>query len=461
LELNQNSSENRDSEVLFDSAALYFWKLRFDPFRRTPLQFGNEIDYEMLVKTEGILAMNDLKKQLENNPMSLILVVTGDRGSGKSTAVHYLFNSFYQDVQFIETRKILPIFCGVNQLIVENAESIRKSFHSSLLDALNKSIRELGNSVVEFRSIDLSTAYEALEDENSFKINDNIYEFLHILSSCFKKIIIFVDDLDKADPSKYDLFEEFFRGEQDFLENYVVKNNTSILITLQPFMFERFKNNKELSYFGDKTIDIQTWTKKDLNELIHRRICLAFQGDPKGCFLNHFFDPLGLEHIYQNADYTPRFVLIALKHLMQKASDLSVDKRNTFVVKPLSKAFCVAYLPEVTTNIQRKWFKIFGNIDTCVASEYSVAFRDVKELVKENEGLAREVLDALLAIWITKKTDDKKSLEILLNRRMVRPYYKNEFEVETKIGKLLSYLFNVLSQDKNQVRYYLLTKVFP
>ena len=453
-------AENSESEVLFNSRALQFWRLKFDPIYRSPLQFGDYLDYEMLVKTRGIIEMTDLKKQFEDNPKPMILIVEGDRGSGKSTAIHYLFNKFYQDLEYIEKRKILPIFCGVTNLVTDSAESIRKSFHLALLDAIIQTIRELRGTVVEFRSVDLTSAYASRERGSMVSINDNIYELLRYLSMWFQKTVLFVDNLDKADPSKYGLFEDFFLGEQDFLEYRILKHRASILFTLQPFMYHRFKNQSELSYLGDKSINVQTWQKKDLDELIFRRLCLAYQGDTTNCRINHFFDPLALEEIYTRADYTPRHVLIAIKYIMQKAADMSEQKQQRFCLRPISKAFCSAYLPEAIANIQRAWFKIFATIDTYVASHYHDAFAMVKESVKSNPQYARELLDTLLLVWISKNSDDKNAIEILCRQNLIHPLYKEEYEVAAKVSPLLSYLFNTFSQDKNQVRYYFLTKVF-
>ncbi|MBU7046174.1 MAG: ATP-binding protein [Theionarchaea archaeon] len=426
-----------------------FWNLNCDPFSELPLQFRNPDDYSFLVKTSNINSMNNIYSGMENDSVSKIYMVLGERGCGKSTAQHYLY-TLVEQTKFKKNH--FPVFCGIN-LDETDFNAIRLSIHYSILNSLIESIledEELARNVNIERSQRINDSREFLPIETEIK------RLIRKIHQIYKKISIFIDDLDKIDIRNYSLCERYFKTTQSFYTE-LCSYPTFIFIAMLPYFGKRFETSEELSYLGKKGVEMKPWNKTELDSLLSKRLESAYEGFGK-FHLSNIFDNESLDMIFEKNEMLPRYVMNSCRRLMQKAYEASeIDEPKIAIpCKPIKKIFC-NYFSELIKGYGVSEFISFKHIHGIVLQRHRRAYDLIKRCMSRNENIVYKIIDGTFSVWKNNSFHDKETLMIIEKFNIVHSYRTKKevkYEVESIIDELLTYLYNTLDSYDESVKYY-------
>lgn len=439
------------SESSFGGDVLHFWGLDEDTLSSLPLQFARPEDFNLLVKTQTIESMKDMENQIERSSYSIPVIVQGNRGSGKSTVMRYLF-------KLIETRTpkksdTLTIYCNNLDLDDTDFRTIKYGVHSDFLTRLVALLPIIRNE--KGVSIQGETALKAIAAGNIHLIDGEIESLFTTISRIYRKTVVFIDNLDKAASGKYETYEHYFRKDQGFYE-LLHKRLGFVFISVQRYMAARFRRNVHVNYLmGGRTVGLGPWSEEDLDKLLSVRFRIGSGSKKERSFhLGQYLDRKALDMLYSLNDYNPRWVLLATKQLMNKAAELNKDPKSLLPLKPIRGVFVRAYIEEAKGVRGIPEFRKFDLIDTIVIRQHSKALETVKNCMRKNEAHAWDLIYTLIGIWRNKTTDDKAMANILRRHGVINQASKTTYEVNSLVENLLEYLYRTFDQDLDSVRYY-------
>ena len=435
--------------MILGRGAQKFWNLSHDPFSELPLQFKVPEDYSLLVKTTNINAMNNIYSGMENDRVSKVYIVLGERGCGKSTAQQYLYRIIDLGK---EEKNHFPIFCGIN-LVEKNLDTIRLSIHHSILNSL---IKKISKNRKLAKTLDMKRA-QKISDSNSFlQMETEIKRLIEEIHEHYHKVSIFIDDLDKANARKYPMYEEYFKTMQSFYTD-LCSYPTFIFVAMLSYFGKRFEISDELSYLGRKVVQMKSWSKAELRSLLSKRLESAYIG-PGNFSLYRIFDDESLDIIFEKNGMLPRYVVNGCRRLMHKAYEASeIDEPGTTIpCRPIKKVFC-NYFPEFVVGHDIPVFISFKNIHGLVLQRYRRAYDLIKRCISRNENLIYQIVDGVFSVWKTNTYHDKNILGIIERYNIANSYRTKKdvkYEVEPIISELLTYLYNTLDSDDESVKHY-------
>lgn len=220
---------------------------------------NDELEYETIVNK-----LTDVLKN-KNTQKSFTIGLVGPWGNGKSSIINLVINQLQPKKGFLKLFKESDIIV-INFLPYLNhkEEDIISEFFTSLSNALYKYNGKLSNQILEY-SRRLTSFYKEknlmeLIDKKSFKSSDipskNLYDEINIrLKEVGKKIIVFVDDLDRLNESEILQVLKLIRNTADF-------NNTIFVVAMdKDYVINRLKANNEIldSKFIDKFFQLEIY----------------------------------------------------------------------------------------------------------------------------------------------------------------------------------------------------------
>lgn len=432
------------SRVHLSRGALKYWNLKFDSIDALPLLFKKSVDFEYLVRTSTIHAMSDIRSQLTDELATKVILVPGNRGSGKTTAMLFLGH--------LLGREHHSAFVNCNTVIkVKDFDTFTENIHTSILFSLTEFVtrtQRLGYDSVVLES------EKAVQSGNILLVDRYIDKLLSFLSSTHEKTVLFLDNLDKPAPEKYRLLRDFFRYDQRLFENLREHDGVFTFISVQPFICDAICSNPETSSVAGKTIEVNPWTTDELDRLLINRLKVASIGGE--IQLYRYFSSEARSLIYNKNDFNPRWVLLAVKKLFQKRYETDEDKEQPISIdatffKEHPKASEGAKL--VFTEFDLK----FDTLDGLVARSYPKEFLRIRKALRENSTMAYDMMDSLVSLFFKQKTPSERVKRTLIETGLLRKSGR-KLEVSPDIKRLLEFLNEQLPPDPDSVRYFFLSR---
>ncbi|MBU7027144.1 MAG: hypothetical protein HXS48_09385 [Theionarchaea archaeon] len=440
-------------ETSLSHAALLFWNLKFDPFTTQPLMFNVYKDYDRLIKTSSIKAMKDIATQLVEDILSKKIIIKGNRGSGKTTAMRYLYKEMVSE----ETKSI---FCEIMNLQDFSTEELRYSIHSAILLEIAKAIQSDNKIACDYN---LKTVRDTVVWKSLPLIDSQICVLIELIFRYYEKLVLFIDNIDKPSTERISLWLEYFSTSQGFYESLISRGTTFLLIALQPFVAARLKQSKQTAYLIDSEVGVSQWSFIELNRLLESRLKLACN-TPENFRLSSYFDSDARLALYISNDFNPRWTMQGARQTMQSAYELSQDKTSKVLCRPIKKDFCNKYRDVMKGAIPTPDFRRFEIINDLVVRRHLNAYDKVKRCLQHNEASAFSLIEALISIWESGTYTDSQIVYILTKEELIARKrkttsisQKDMYSVDPLVKSLIDFLDDSFYGDPDSIRYYLLT----
>lgn len=437
---------------LLDTGALNFWGLESDPFSGNPLMFDDYNDYLRRVKTSTISSMNDLSQQLSRDITSKRIILRGNRGTGKTTAMRYIFKDLAGN------NSCKTIYCDILNLCDTSIEDAKLSIHSAILQEI---MDDFNNDERLRKDYDFQAVERAISSRSVDLIDRHIMNFIKFVHNQYDKLFLFIDNIDKPSPERYPIFQDYFSTAQGFYEKIISIGPTYLFLPMQPYMISKLEMSKQTEYLADKVVEVRNWSFDELDELLEKRIKLAYKWK-EGFNISKFFNRDARLILYTINDFNPRFVIKGSRKILQKAYDMNKEG-NKLLCKPVKKDFANRFKESMKGAIGFPEFRKFETINDIVLREHFEAYNNIENCLKQHEGLAYEVIEGLLAVWERRKYYEDRIKAILSDQNSIllkedgKSREDDKYDIEPKIKNLIDFLFDAFYNDIDSVRYYLIT----
>jgi energy-coupling factor transporter ATP-binding protein EcfA2 len=273
-----------------------------------------------LVKTD---CMRFLEHYYDRNASYSNFVLTGPRGSGKTTCLWHLLRFLFKE------RENLPIYSSVAfyssiHYKSEPSRVLSSTFFLSLYEAMIRSFVMNESKYVKEREMKKFRYLTSLYQEESFhqeRLDDlprrtlqNISSILERIAERYHRLIFLVDEIDKFPFSNLKNIAESLKS-QNLVLTHSSPLEVSFVCAANPIVgsdlsqFLRVFSQKE-TIIVDVDWDIGYWT-----EVVRRRL-----EDVTERRLKDFLDDDALFELYRGADKNPRNSLVMLSQLFRKMS---------------------------------------------------------------------------------------------------------------------------------------------
>ncbi len=458
--LEQETSESGDVE--FGTDVMNFWGLKDDPISPSPLNFKIPVHFDYFVKTRTINAVNDVKRQFMNGTESRILLLLGSRGTGKTTAMKYLSSLVNK-----ESTEIAFIDCPIRADKDDFKKSVHLSIYKGMRNFLLKSKKLTGEEINRLHS--------PISKLDVSEIEDQMEILLDIICSSYPKRMIFLDNLDKTTAGNlFEIVHGYFKSQQAVYENLLDYDNIYVFISLLP-IFKDLLTDPEVNFLAGKVIKVRTWTESELNDLLGKRLKMAFTR--KEAFrLDNFFTKQTLRLIYVANEYNPRWSLLAIKKLMKRyyevysnrkakldseINDKNNEKSKEIVdvnKKPLiNEAFCRFYHREIQGVRGTPAVKIdFETLDVQARNRFKNAYDKTKIMIEQFKDFRLEIIETMISIYSHDDIlEDQLSLNKLSESGFVQVSH-GRYEFTPDVLKLFNFLYDNVHKNLSLLRHYLL-----
>jgi Cdc6-like AAA superfamily ATPase len=448
-----------------EKGAMSFWNLERDPFSMSPLNPHQSFDRSILVSTKTIKKIRSEYEAIADSKTSLSYIISGGRGTGKSTAMYDLYYRFSQEITKTHN---LPLICNVyaDQDFVESTENIIQDIHVSLLLSLDR--------LLQSRLYPYKHHYEEVKGiiESAFLNTDKrnfvdraIHRIYEMLMDSFNRIVIFIDNLDKIHPQDYFRISESLSRDQTFIE-FLMKGE--ILPEGKSCIFVFTINNyisslisREISYLGDTNIEIEPWTFEEMKELINKRLQSASKDRPYN--LLNYFEKDALRETFITNDFNPRYCQNACRKLMEESYKISVDTEGRELHKPIKKHFCCS---RPTVMDGTKGFAPstkFEILDVRLRKQHKGAYVDIQKCLSESKDKAPELVKILIDVFKGRDDEDlEEALEVFIEKGLVRVRKRGtrkSFLLDPKINNLVEYVDDLLDGNIEVMQHFLFSLI--
>ena len=437
---------------MLSNEAIQFWNLKYNPFSVLPLQFSDYKDFDLLVKTRAIQRMIDIYSLLKSTSLSRTLLIVGDRGSGKTTAMNYLGSLIIQDVY---EGKTLPVYCSV-LLEDESIEKIRLSVHESILAAIIESYSSHSSRIY------LQNEEEKLEQilaaRKIYSVEMEIHRVLKRISSQFERIFLIIDNIDKAPPDKYPEFLKYFTMNQGFYERIASNANVIVCIAMQSYMYNNFRLDNQVSYLGDQVLRIPKWSFEELDSLLEKRMKQAAEIRHFHS-LNHIFSKEAREIIYRVNYFLPRFVMRASQQIMQEVFELDQSSRKPeYGLKPIPAKFCLDFKENVRAALTSFEMNRRDEVGSTIMKNFPGAYSMIRKCLRDYQEHTLELMEGIVSVWVSGDYEKTSIIEILKSSNIIRYDKKSKkHKLTPLIKKLMNYLGDYLDFDYDSIKYFFIS----
>ncbi|KYK32731.1 MAG: ATP-binding protein [Theionarchaea archaeon] len=417
-------------------AAMEYFKIKREPFFMDDIPVNLIQKWDLLVKTRGIKDMNGLMERFLNDKKSRIVLVEGHRGSGKSTAVNYLISEL---LKIKEEEGIFILSCSVDiPKARPSHEEIKRYVHKTLLRTLIDKIQSL-----EYAITGVAQAEEAFKGEDFVQIDHEIHRLLYAISSTYKRIILFIDNLDKSDPRNWVEVEQYFSSHQAFYTSKLMSGLQKdsyiyVVVTAQKWMGTWLVNQVQYM-MGGMEIRLGEWLLRETNLLFKKRIQWASDKEinPK-----YYFESPALTYIHTINQALPRYVMRAWQQILNKAAE---EKEQ-----PIRLKFCKKYRELVKgIDLESDLASNVEILDKRLRREYPKTYKKLFRCLEKVEAEhVLSVMDTLISIYLSKYTDDKPSADLLLKHGLIEEMEIKEGEINRyKVTKLVEKMFKITEEQ--------------
>ncbi len=416
--------------------AMDYFGIKREPFFMDDISVGLIQRSDLLVKTRGIKDMNGLLGNFLNDKKSRIVLIEGHRGSGKTTAINYLFSELFK---IREEEGIFIIFCSVDiPKAFPSHEEIKKVVHRTLLRTL---IDEIQNH--EYTITGVAQAEEAFKGDDLVQIDYEIHRLLYAISSTYKRIIFFIDNLDKIEPRNWVEVERYFSSNQAFYTTKLLSGLQKdsyiyVVITAQKWMGTWLVNQVQYM-MGGMEVRLDEWLLRETNLLFKKRIQWACDKeiDPK-----YYFEGPALTYIHTINQALPRYVMRDWQQIFKKD-----EEEKT---RPIGLKFCKKYRELVKgINLETNLASNVQVLDKRLRKECPTTYRRLFKCLEDVEAEnVLNVMDALISIYLNNYTDDMTTVDLLLKSGLIEKAESREGEVTRyKVTKLVEQMFKITGEQ--------------
>lgn len=298
-------------------------KFHVNPFSRSPL-FAEAFDIgKFIVETSSIqyVEKDYAPRLLVKNPPSLLVI--GERGSGKTTLMHYLRN------QLLNTplkKKVLPLFLSMSAYNISSKQDFGSEFYSNFLLSMINAIARCNKGVDSNKYIRrLHAIYSSkfLKETNvTEQLEEMVKEVLRDVSN-FEVLVILVDNLDKYVPEVYEDVIDYLDENKETYERTLVQYANSIGLELAFIMATSLDHHNVLlkvlkKMKSSETISIHLdWDLGYLYELVRKR--LIFSSISEGSKIDDFLNDKAIFKLYLACQKNPRLFQVLCERSMVTA----------------------------------------------------------------------------------------------------------------------------------------------
>lgn len=416
--------------------AMDYFGIRREPFFMDDISVSLMQTSDLLVKTRGIKDMNGLLDRFLNDKKSRIVLIEGHRGSGKTTAINYLFSELNK---IREEKGIFIISCSVDiPKAFPSHEEIKKFVHKTLLRTL---IDEIQNH--EYTITGVTQAEDAFRGDDLVQIDYEIHRLLHAVSSTYKRIIFFIDNLDKVEPRSWVEVERYFSSNQAFYTTKLLSGLQKdsyiyVVITAQKWMGTWLVNQVQYM-MGGMEIRLEEWLLRETNLLFKKRIQWACD---KEIDSRYYFESPALTYIHTINQALPRYVMRAWQQILNKAAEEKI--------RPIGLKFCKKYRELVKgINLEKDLVSNVQILDKRLRKECPTTYRKLFKCLGEVEAEnVLNVIDALISVYLNNYTDDVASTDLLLKFGLIEKAETKEGEITRyRVTKLVEQMFRITGEQ--------------
>lgn len=427
-----------------------YWSLDCDPFFKRPLKLSRNVDWSIFVRSSpGARLAGSLAKSFREDTHSKIIIMEGDKGWGKSTAIEYLGQLVKQDPS------VFAAYCDAYGILpFSSSEELAARLHPKLLRTILDSCRF-------DRRLSTSLVLEGEDTIKRAKREHKIEEYLELvlrqISYSYERILICVDNLDKVPFMLWSRLAEYFGEQQPFYETITDKclDLKSICYTVFPMMSQAEKIiTRDASYFGDNTLRLKMWAPKEIRELVQKRLYFAHKGHDFD--INNFFTEESLKLIYERNDGNPRYCQEVCSKLLQQGS---IDR-----IKLVSADFCNKY-PDLTRSSSAFVVSDLELLSKIIRHDHAAIYMKLRSMLKEGRHDPGVVLGNLLVVYCRQRgirsaeVNDLETVDEvldilskyeLLNRRTM--HGEIIYTLSLGLREMIDTLYEKLHEDMGLVR---------
>jgi len=383
---------------------LGFWDLSHDPLSIRPLFKKNIETGDLLVHNAVIKKMDELVSSFWSAKSPRLIVLSGERGSGKTSAFHYAMTKFSLDLR--GTPLLVPVDMQLPGAGGLRVEVIQRSVYQFVFHAI-KRVLAAQDSTTQWPLI---KEIEPGMNKNTTSVAKIDSDFRNLIDQFFKKhkkVCFFLDNFDKMQSDTSRLVALYFSTSQSFFEVLLEKaeeNNTILYIFLNVYqgMFRYAK--RQIRYLDVPIVMKNAWPKQALKELLEKRLRTAYIGR-RQFGIELFLADDALDSLIDYSHGSPSDIQPNLRHVMDQAFAKRPSSDNGLRVRkgsPVTKRF----LQEV-----------------CVDFHHRISLGRVKDAIREKPERAMEICFAISYLAKHKRPSPHTSDDIwgyLLNRQIIR-----------------------------------------
>lgn len=414
-----------------DSRALEFWEIDGNPFLPMPLTFERGLDFDYLVKGQTINKIKDKYIQYIKDNNYKIYIVKGQRGSGKTTALKYFEYIANKDSKLTKSKVVFFSLIGEG-----GSEFNKRSIHEQILITLEKSLK---NDEILINAYNQYKSEKATSNEIEY-IDSNIIDITTIFSRSYERVALIFDDLDKVvDAEEQMKILNYLKSNQSFFTKIIsVRSAMYIFFAMHSYLASLIEFNREFSYFGKDSIEIENWNKGDLDNLVKQRLMNKYINGKENFKLYSFFDPDALEEIYKAAQGSPREVMNICLKTMETSFDRSDPSKNK-IYKPIRRHFIQKFIDDI--KIEEMSGIDFSMVKTKLIKHHFEAFTEIQECLRSNPFHAFEIARTLMKYTNnTPESEISTKINAIMEKYAIIEKRDNKYGLRQDIVKLIKFL---------------------
>jgi hypothetical protein len=300
-------------------------ELHVKPLWDFPL-FAETCDIDNLlveIDTLRFVRENYVPSLLDEEPPSLMVV--GERGSGKTTLMHFIENEL---LSLSHRKKVLPLYLSMNTYGIVSFQDFGLEFYVGVIRSMSEALaaRNVGEEWQQYSKL-LSRGPPSvlLRELPMSRIEKMVQEVLERISPDYSGIAVLIDNLDKYVPEVYQNVIGFLDEYKDVYERMLVRPLDSIGLEYTVIMAANPTHHdvllrilKRLKDTEIMSVDLN-WDLGYLYELIRKRI--AFSSNHEGAMICDLFDDEAIFKLFLSSQKNPRL----FQNLCRRSIDVATE----------------------------------------------------------------------------------------------------------------------------------------
>lgn len=444
------------------------WNLNENPFDTRYLSYRDPHFYDLFVLNDSVKKFDEYFSTIIGNGSDRSLLILGERASGKTTLLNYLFLKILQMKERNDPKaeQILPILLSfksgkalksVDNMVDYFYKGLARSLRFSLSNAENLKINPYKEDFLDILA-DLNSCVKDI-DADSTQVEGILEDTCQRIKKYFSRSILIIDNLDKASIKRASDVEDFINQSQGFMETVLWENGFyTVLIGPAFWIGLNLEKNTEFSWIYDTHIYMQRWKFECISELLARKINQYTKYSNYS--LDKYFTEDALKAIYESNRANPRFCIRAAKTCLLHGWKNGANRITLNFLKNHP------YL--IQGSVEESELRVFYYLDKRISSDTNVkiAYSRLINIFLNNKdksmNLAKDIIKLYNEEFETRK--DFFNYDLLVEHKLVSlpdptshiSSHKNVFSMDSTVKRLIQYLFEELDDDENRVRTFII-----